>query len=192
MEQETPSQLGAPLAPNEAKLRGWRRKRSESLPTRAGCFKTSNFDDAWERMPCSTAPEPEPSGLPRDRFGKEVVESVGNGTDYVATVSGRIVAADGTFPSMTNVTSTMPLPSGVGRARSPLGPRPFMPVGCHDVRRLTAHCAKRSLDRPPADACPSTFSRGTREHIGDGAGRRFLRSLWWSLKRLPCVEPDAD
>ena len=78
----------------------WRRNMVKT-PTESGCFKASYPNRTWEKVTCSPAP-PMPyimaRGIPPG--------TVGNGTDSLATVaSGTISSSEGSFPSVSNVTS---------------------------------------------------------------------------------------
>ncbi|MGB8901382.1 MAG: hypothetical protein WCC90_20050, partial [Methylocella sp.] len=65
-----------------------------------GCFKATYPKTEWEEVPCATAPNRPypPARGPRP-------ETVGNGNDFTAQVSGLISSAVGSFDGVTGVTS---------------------------------------------------------------------------------------
>jgi hypothetical protein len=65
-----------------------------------GCFKATYPNTDWQSVPCKTAPlvPYPPARGPRS-------DNVGNGDDYAAQVSGFISSAEGSFDSVTGVTS---------------------------------------------------------------------------------------
>ncbi len=67
---------------------------------KAGCFKATYPNPAWQESQCSKAPD---KPYPPAR-GKRP-NTVGNGDDFSAQVSGLLTSAEGSFTSVTGVTS---------------------------------------------------------------------------------------
>jgi hypothetical protein len=99
-----PSQLPpAPLTtaqPLQAQMKAWRASMLRTPKPKKGCFKATYPNTQWEEVPCTTAPQrPYPPARGRRP------DTVGNGTDNGARVSGSISSAEGSFDSVTGVTS---------------------------------------------------------------------------------------
>ncbi len=114
-------------------LEDWKRAAKSSPPPKEGCFTQSFPSNVWTQVPCGAPPDPTrfpastavgaaapnlaesptsataPTAASRQESSAHTPSSgglVGNGDDYIATVSGTtIVEADGTFPSASNLTS---------------------------------------------------------------------------------------
>ncbi|MGO9316825.1 MAG: hypothetical protein ACLPXT_03840 [Terracidiphilus sp.] len=87
--------------PTRAVRETWRKSLVQKPLSKKGCFKASYPSTEWQEVPCTKAPErPYPPAK-----GKRP-ETVGNGTDFSAQVtSGHISSAEGSFNSVTGVTS---------------------------------------------------------------------------------------
>jgi hypothetical protein len=97
-----PSELPGLSAPRQKSREHWRKAMAQTLPQKKGCFTASYPDTSWEEVQCLPAPVPPYS---RPAHGGRL-ETVGNGNDFVATVtSGTLSAAEGAFPLISNVTS---------------------------------------------------------------------------------------
>jgi len=86
--------------PSAADLEAWRKSMVATPRPTTGCFTASYPDTQWQEVPCTTPPDrpyPPKSGTPS--------ETVGNGTDYSAEVTGSISEAEGSFDSVNGVTS---------------------------------------------------------------------------------------
>lgn len=107
--------LGSPLGaaasstPQPRHLQNWRQAIDRlGLPGK-GCFTASYPRVEWRRTPCEAAPDhPYP---PRPGFHPQ---TVGNGTDYSAEVSGLLTSASGTFDSVSFGTTETGQQNGVG------------------------------------------------------------------------------
>lgn len=81
---------------------GWRKAIQKTLPPEKGCFTASYPETSWTQVDCQPAPVLPYSRPPHPGH----LETVGNGTDYIATVSsGKISVARGAFLRVTDVTS---------------------------------------------------------------------------------------
>jgi Ricin-type beta-trefoil lectin domain-like len=88
-------------APATARSReAWRKAMSKTPVPKEGCFKVSHPSMTWVEVPCTTAPNV-PYG-PARGIG---AQAVGNSTGFVTTASNTISSAEGTFSSVTGVTS---------------------------------------------------------------------------------------
>src|ERR1700722_2654310 len=65
-----------------------------------GCFQVTHPSTAWVEVPCIRPPE-----VPYISARGRAPETVGNGTDNSSEVSGTISWAEGSFPSVSGVTS---------------------------------------------------------------------------------------
>jgi hypothetical protein len=80
--------------------REWRESVARTSLPKAGCFTATYPSTAWQESPCTKPPEqPYPPAK-----GKHP-STVGNGNDFSAQVSGLLTSAEGSFMSVTGVTS---------------------------------------------------------------------------------------
>ena len=86
--------------PSAESLEAWRKSMVATPRPTTGCFTASYPDTQWREVPCTTPPER--PYLPKSGARSQ---NVGNGTDYSAEVTGSISAAEGSFDSVTGVTS---------------------------------------------------------------------------------------
>jgi hypothetical protein len=97
-QSEPPATSAQP--PSAQSLEAWRKSMVATPRPTTGCFTASYPDTQWREVPCTTPPDrpylPK-SGVPS--------QTVGDGTDYSAEVTGSISAAEGSFDSVTGVTS---------------------------------------------------------------------------------------
>lgn len=81
---------------------GWRTTIKQTPLPRQGCFKASFPATEWQEVTCGAAPN-RPIGQPR--VGN--TPTVGNGpNDFVGTVTGLLSEAEGSFPVVSDVTSS--------------------------------------------------------------------------------------
>jgi len=78
----------------------WRESIVQTDVPSDGCFYASYPSTQWLRVPCTEAPN-----VPFIPRGGAIVSTVGNGTDYVAQVSGLMSGSVGSFPTVTDVIS---------------------------------------------------------------------------------------
>jgi hypothetical protein len=79
----------------------WRKAMMKAPLPRKGCFQASHPDTGWHEVPCGP-----PIRLPIRPVRAGVGPgTVGNGTDFSALVTGSMSASEGSFPSVTGVTS---------------------------------------------------------------------------------------
>jgi hypothetical protein len=97
--EAAPTPPPAPLQPSQQQLENWR-KNMPAQPPRPGCFTSAYPSNQWQEVPCTTAPAVPfpPARGPRP-------DTVGNGNDVSAQVSGHISEAVGSFDNVTGVTS---------------------------------------------------------------------------------------
>jgi hypothetical protein len=101
---QTPNPTSPPATtqpqPSAKTLHDWRRSMSRVPLPKRGCFTSSYPSGNWQEVPCTTAPaRPYPPARgPRS-------DTVGNGVDVSAQVTGHISEAIGSFDSVTGVTS---------------------------------------------------------------------------------------
>ena len=96
------SASAAPTAAEvEAQARGaWRESIVRTQVPAEGCFYAAYPSTAWTKVGCTVAPNR--PYVPRHAA---VAQTVGDGTDYAAEVTGLMTASVGTFPTVTGVTS---------------------------------------------------------------------------------------
>jgi hypothetical protein len=89
----------------------WRKSMSRAPSPRKGCFKASYPSTEWQEVRCATATL-YPLVLPHlvhsadhGLAGGGGPDTVGEGANYSAQVSGLISSAEGSFPSVSGVTS---------------------------------------------------------------------------------------
>jgi hypothetical protein len=102
MEAPKPAPTTTTPQPNAATAptphNAWKSEILRSPAPKQGCFKTTEPSTEWQEVPCGTAPEkpyPPSSGTRPD--------TVGNGSDFSAQVTGTITSAVGSFDSVTGV-----------------------------------------------------------------------------------------
>jgi hypothetical protein len=78
----------------------WRETIARTEVPHEGCFQAEFPSAVWVETSCSVAPDK--VYVPHGRRGPQ---TVGNGTDYAASVSNLISSSVGTFPTVTGVTS---------------------------------------------------------------------------------------
>jgi uncharacterized membrane protein len=95
-----PSQPSASQLPSRQALENWRKSVLQAPQPTTGCLVATYPSLQWQQVPCTTPPTRpyKPARGPRPTF-------VGNGNDVVAQVSGLISQAEGSFDSVTGVTS---------------------------------------------------------------------------------------
>jgi hypothetical protein len=95
----TPPAVEATQPPSAKFLDEWRAEIARTHPPKKGCFKSSYPSTEWQEIPCTTPPQrpyPPASGTRPD--------TVGNGNDISAQVTGQIVSALGSFDKVTGAT----------------------------------------------------------------------------------------
>jgi hypothetical protein len=102
----------------------WQKAMKQLRPPGRGCFTASYPTVAWRQTRCVTAPPIPYVPVPHPRPAHGVGETVGNGTDFSAQVSGTPISdATGTFDTGTVVTS-------VGNFSLQLNSAPFTSPAC--------------------------------------------------------------
>ena len=97
-----PAPVSTPAAQSDAHSREqWRKGMSRVKLPKKGCFKASYPTTRWEEVPCGAR-----SPYPNQPARVSHPDTVGNGTDYEAQVSGLISSAVGEFPSVSPSTVT--------------------------------------------------------------------------------------
>lgn len=97
--------IQSPPLPGAAELETWRRAILKVPTPKAGCFTAKYPDAGWTEVPCKTPPHilfrPRRSGVVRS--GQEVGGQ--SKQDFMPSVTGEITEAEGSFDSVSNVTS---------------------------------------------------------------------------------------
>ncbi len=101
----TPPETGQ-ISPEEAKRRReWHKFMLQKSVPKKGCFTAAYPETTWREVPCKPS-TPHKLFLPR-RGGISRLDIVGGaGPDFSATVTGNISLSEGSFDSVTGVTST--------------------------------------------------------------------------------------
>jgi FG-GAP-like repeat len=95
--------------PTPQDLKNWRAGMKHVPLPKTGCFKSAYPSTQWTEVPCTTAPlRPYP---PANGTGSNVV---GNGNDVSVQVSGHIFSSEGSFDSVSGVTSETGQVGGTG------------------------------------------------------------------------------
>jgi hypothetical protein len=110
--------------PTKESLEAWRATMSRIPKPKEGCFKATFPKTEWQEVPCVTPPERPypPARGPRS-------ETVGDGDDWSAQVSGNIFSAVGSFFSVIGVTSESD-PSGQSGFALQLNTNTFSTSSC--------------------------------------------------------------
>jgi hypothetical protein len=106
-----PEPLATSAQPSAESLQAWRKSMAAIPRPTTGCFTASYPDTQWREVPCTTPPQ-----RPYPPKGGAPTQTLGNGKDYSAEVTGSISAAEGSFDSVTGVTSE--IGAGVANAYS--------------------------------------------------------------------------
>jgi hypothetical protein len=119
----------APVAttppPSEKSLNDWRKGMRQVPLPKKGCFTSSYPSTQWQEVPCTIAP---PRPYPPARGPRP--DTVGNGNDVSAQVTGHISEAIGSFDSVTGVTSVTD-PSGESNFSLQLNANFFTSPACN-------------------------------------------------------------
>jgi hypothetical protein len=101
----TPPKTGQ-MSPEEANRRqGWHKSMLLKPAPKKGCFTATYPETTWREVPCKPSKPHKP--YPPHRGGISRLDTVGGaGPDFSATVTGHISQAEGSFDSVTGVTST--------------------------------------------------------------------------------------
>ena len=102
-----PAQTATTEHPTGVEWENWRKAMLATRPA-GGCFTATYPDRQWRQVPCKT-----PSGklyLPRRGPTSQIEIVGGKGPDVVAVVTGHITEAEGSFDSVTNVSSVCSVP----------------------------------------------------------------------------------
>ena len=84
--------------PTPEQLEDWRQSIVKTPQPNAGCFRAEYPDKEWRSVPCKKPPN-------KLYLPKTLVQQVGNGPDFSATVTGLISEAEGSFEPGTSVAS---------------------------------------------------------------------------------------
>jgi hypothetical protein len=94
--------------PTKQERETWRKSMARTPRPKKGCFEASYPETKWREVPCKKAPQ-----KPYPKKGVRP-DTVGNGTDFSAQVTGHISSAEGSFDSVTGVTSESVSSGGIG------------------------------------------------------------------------------
>lgn len=100
---QTASRLSASAQPSPAQSMSrevWRASMSRAPAPQKGCFSATYPNTTWHEVPCTAAP-----AVPYPPARGPQSDTVGNGTDFAAEVSGSISTAIGSFDSVEGVSS---------------------------------------------------------------------------------------
>lgn len=98
-------QAVAPRQPAEVERESWRKAILKTPRPKKACFTATYPETEWREVPCKTPPHrPYPP-----KHGIRPV-TVGSGTDFSAQVTGDLSEAEGSFDSVTGVTSECAVP----------------------------------------------------------------------------------
>lgn len=138
-----------------AKIKAWHKTMSRAPAPKTGCHKASFPNLNWLEVPCATPPN-----RPYPRATGLRPEIVGNGIEFSAqVVAGLISSAEGSFASVTGVTSVTSSPSASSNFSLQLNTNNF----------ATATCT------PPPPAVPSPQCLGWEQFIFSNSGSAFIQ-----------------
>jgi hypothetical protein len=99
---KTAAQAADTNKPTAVEIETWRQKILHTPQPRKGCFTATFPDPAWHEVTCTK----EPVKIQKPKHGGGIrTANVGNGTDFLAQVTGHMSEAEGSFDSVTGVTS---------------------------------------------------------------------------------------
>jgi hypothetical protein len=90
-------------------LNSWHESIKHLAPPTDGCFHTTFPSTVWTRVACGSAPRYRSAlrwkAVHTEKGTMLRPETAGNGTDYAAQTAGITISAEGSFPSVSDVTS---------------------------------------------------------------------------------------
>jgi len=116
--------------PAATELANWQRMMRQTPKPAKGCFEASYPETEWREAQCTTAPDI--PLLPAGRNGSGA-ETVGNGTDYAALVTGAITSATGEFDSVSGVDTETDSKQGANAFTLQLNTNNFKSAVCKDA-----------------------------------------------------------
>jgi hypothetical protein len=99
------SQQDAKKEPTKEERKSWRKQLLTTPRPKAGCFTATYPQTTWREEPCRP-PKPHKLFLPKLGGMSQIQTVGGSGPDFSATVTGHITQSEGSFDSVTGVTST--------------------------------------------------------------------------------------
>ncbi len=101
----TPGQAATTAQPSAAEREEWRKQMLAIPRPTNGCFTANYPEKTWREIPCNPS-KPHKLYLPQQGEMSRIDVVGGSGPDFSATVTGHISQAEGSFDSVTGVTST--------------------------------------------------------------------------------------
>lgn len=99
----------ATRSPTRAESEAWRRGMARTPRPKQGCFVSAYPQTTWREVQCTAAPQkplsPRLALVPSRGAGRARLATVGDGTDYSGQTTGDALTAEGSFASVTGVTS---------------------------------------------------------------------------------------
>jgi hypothetical protein len=131
----------ASFDPEMAARESWRSFMMQNPASEDGCFSAAYPSYFWEKVQCKVAAHPRFHPVARKPQNLEVT---GNGNDFVAKATGLISKANGTFPTVTGVTSERSVGVAAFGGGGILGPNEFSLQINSNFTGTTAACQGHS------------------------------------------------
>jgi hypothetical protein len=131
----------ASAGPEAVARENWRAFMTQNPASEDGCFQAAYPSFLWERVQCKVAEHPRFHPVARRVQNLEVT---GNGNDFVARAAGLISKANGTFPTVTGVTSERSVGVAAFGGGGILGPNEFSLQINSNFTGTTAACQGHS------------------------------------------------
>lgn len=150
-----PPQPAADREPTKEQRDAWRKQLLRTPKPKSGCFTATYPDPTWNEEPCTPATPHNPY-FPK-AGGISQLETVGGtGPDFSPTVTGNLTQSEGSFDSVTGVTST----------------------GAYSLQLNTEFFQTNTCNGAPGTNC-----RGWEQFVYNSAGRAFMQ--YWLIEYGP-------
>ena len=169
------AQLNNERRPAAEELERWRKTLLKASRPKKACYTVTYPDTQWHEIACKTPPDkPYP---PRHGIRPE---TVGNGPDFSAVVTGHITEAEGSFDSVTPSTlseCSVPCPiNASGQIVCPVNPTCSLPGADDNAYSLQLNSKTfntSACSGSPASTTPAC--QGWEQFVYEGAGSAFIQ-----------------
>ena len=169
------AQLNNKRRPAAEELERWRKTLLKAPRPKKACYSVTYPDTEWHEVACKTPPnKPYP---PRHGIRPE---TVGNGPDFSAVVTGHITEAEGKFDSVTPSTlseCSVPCPiNAAGQIVCPVNPTCSLPGAVDNAYSLQLNSktfSTMACSGSPASTTPAC--QGWEQFVYEGAGSAFIQ-----------------
>lgn len=174
--------IAQPAAEPAVALEAWRKTILKTPRPKKACFEAKYPETAWREVACK---EPLHKLYPPKRPGTPRTETVGgSGPDFSAEVTGAIVLAEGSFASVTPITSECSVPCDPSTDVCPTSPSCSMSgavANDYSLQMNTAPFTTKTCSGSPASTSPPC--QGWEQFVYPGSGGGSIQ--YWLLNYGP-------